>query len=257
MRRTLLLVLAATALIAPAANATPIIWGAHGGFSIPNLRDHGDTELSANYTSRFALFGGGIAEKLLSPAFSLRLELNFAPQGGKREGMQPIQDTSQFPVPPGTPLYADFKTEAKLNYLEFPLLVGWHFGSARQFEAQFGPYGGILLSAKTETSGTSSIYTDPQGNDVLTIPPGYPGEGQPIPPQDFSATTDNKSSLKSFNWGLQGGLSMAQAVPGGVALLEVRGGLGMTDIQKSSADGQNATGVMVVAFGYLWGPKGE
>jgi hypothetical protein len=255
MRRMLLLVLAAAGFTPAVAHAVPLLYGVHGGMTIGSLRSHDGNELSKDYSSRYGLFGGGFAETPLSNAFSLRLELNYVPQGGKRDGMQPIQDTSSFPVPPGTPLYADFKTVAKLNYLEFPLLVGWRFGSARQFEAQFGPYGGILLSATKETSGTSSIYTDPQGNDVLTIPPGYPGEGQPVPPQDFTATTDSKSSLKSFNWGLQGGVSLAQSVPGGTALLEVRGGLGMTDIQKSSADGQNATGTMVVAFGYIWNPE--
>ncbi len=260
MRRLSLLLVAASCLAVPAAYAMPIVWGAHAGASIPNLRSTGgDTELSKDYTSRLAPFFGGFAETPMSRDFTMRLELNFVGQGGKRSGMQPIQDTSEFEnqglVAPGTPLYGNFKTEAKLNYLEFPLLLGYHFGTARQFELQFGPYGGILLSAKTVTSGTSPIYTDSKGQDVLVFPPGYPGAGTPVPPVDFGATTDNKSSIKTFNWGLQGGFSIAQSVPGGAALLELRGGLGLTDIQKSSADGHNATGALVVALGYIWRPE--
>ena len=252
MRRFVLPAVAVALCLASAAQAFPLTLGAQLGSSVPDLRDDGGNELSTGYSSRFAPFAGAFAETPLSPAFSLRLELNLAPQGGKRNGLQPVQDTSQFPVAPGTSLYANFDNQARLDYLEIPLLVGWHFGAGRRFAILGGPYAGILLSAKTVTSGTSTVYTDAQGTQPLSFPPGPPYDGAPFPAVDFGATTNDKSSLKTLNWGLQLGGQMAQSMRGGDLSLSVRGGLGFTDIQRSADDGRNTTGVLVLALGYGW-----
>jgi len=232
--------------IAVEARAAGWNLGLHAGSSIPNLRDNGGGDLSSGYSSRLAPFFGAFAERPWSPALSIRTELNYAAQGGKREGMQPLQDTSQFPVPPGTTLYANFKTEAKLDYLEIPVLVRYHATAAPGLFVDGGPYAGFLLSAKTVTSGSSQVFLDNQGQQ--------PVDSNTYP---FDATTDNKSDLKTFNWGLQAGIGYVHAAGSGVASLEVRGGLGLTNIQKDSANGKNSTGVLVLAAGYGWGAKGE
>jgi hypothetical protein len=241
MRRALLFAAALSCAIVSSTQAGTMIVGLHAGSSIPNLRDNGDNDLSSGYSSRVAPFFGAFAEKSYSPAFSLRAELNYAAQGGKREGMQPLQDTSQFPVPPGTTLYANFKTVAKLDYLEIPILARYHFGGVPGLFVNGGPYAGILLSAKTETSGSSQVFLDPQGQNPAD-PNTYP----------FDATTDNKSDLNTFNWGVQAGAGYTHAIGSGTASLEVRGGLGLMNIQKDSADGKNSTGVLVIAAGYGW-----
>ena len=101
------------------------------------------------------------------------------------------------------------------------------------------------------TSGQSPIYVDPQGAQPLTFPPGSPFEGVPVPAQDFGATTDGKADLHPFNWGLQAGAGYARPVGPGVASLELRGELGLTNIQKHTAtNGKNVTGSLVIALGY-------
>lgn len=246
MRRVL--AVAAVLLCAIAVQSRAATWdfGVHAGSSIPNLRDNGGGDLSSGYSSRLAPFLGAFAGRSLSPAWSLRAELNYAAQGGKRDGMQPLQDASQFPVPPGTTLYANFKTEAKLDYLEIPVLVRYHVSAAPGLFVNGGPYAGFLLSAKTVTSGSSQVFLDSQGQqpvDANTYP--------------FDATTDNKSDLKTFNWGIQAGVGYVHEAGNGIVSLEVRGGLGLTNIQKDSANGKNSTGVLVLAAGYAWGARGE
>ena len=39
-------------------------------------------------------------------------------------------------------------TDYKLNYLTIPVMANWHFGKTRNWYLNFGPYAGILLSAK-------------------------------------------------------------------------------------------------------------
>jgi hypothetical protein len=241
MRRNSLIIAGCMCCLVTAANAGPLTFGVQAGSSIPNLRDKGGGDISSGYTSRVAPFFGAYAEKSMSPEFSVRAEVNYAPQGGQREGMQPIQDTSQFPAPPGTPLYANFKTVAKLDYLEIPILARYHIGAVPGLFVNGGPYMGFLLSAKTETSGSSQVFLDPQGQQ--------PTDGITYP---FDATTDNKSDLKTFNWGFQAGLGLTHEIGAGTASLEVRGGLGMTNIQKDESNGKNATGVLVIAAGYGW-----
>lgn len=246
MRRVLTFTVALLCAIAVQGQARTWDFGLHAGSSIPNLRDNGGGDLSSGYSSRVAPFFGAFAERSCSPTFSVRAEVNYAAQGGKRDGMQPLQDASQFPVPPGTTLYANFKTVAKLDYLEIPVLARYHVSAAPGLFVNGGPYAGFLLSAKTETSGNSQVFLDPQGQqpvDANTYP--------------FDATTDNKADLKTFNWGFQAGIGYVHAIGGGSASLEVRGGLGLTNIQKDSANGKNSTGVLVVAAGYSWGAKGE
>jgi len=39
-------------------------------------------------------------------------------------------------------------TDFKLNYITIPVMANWHFGSTRKWYLNFGPYIGILASAK-------------------------------------------------------------------------------------------------------------
>lgn len=44
-------------------------------------------------------------------------------------------------------------TDFNLNYLTIPVMANWHFGSTRKWYLNFGPYVGILLSAKDSELG--------------------------------------------------------------------------------------------------------
>lgn len=239
MRRTLVMVCVACLAGTP-ATAGSLLVGVQGGTSIPNLRDRGGNEISSGWATRVAPDAGVFLNYGLTDAFSLQTEVSYVAQGGKRDGMQPAPvDPTQFGAPPGTLLYANFKNVAKLDYLEIPLLGVFSVGKERKFSAAFGPYMGILLSAKTVSSGTSPIFLDKSGTQPAA------------PAQNFDATTDNKADLNTFNWGLQGGVSVAQPVGRGRVSLSVRAGLGLANIQKdTAANGKNGTGNVAITLGY-------
>ena len=223
--------------------------GVHGGLSIPDLSGGKDNQLSSNYTSRLAGNFGIQAEWPVYHRFSLQVELNFAGQGGQRNGTQPITNLPpelQASVPPGTYLYADFKNKAVLNYLELPILAKFSWGRTLIFYANGGPYLGYLLHAEEKTKGTSTIYADQKG-DPLTI------QGYPVPPQDFTANTDITSSIKRFNVGITGGAGLALPIDARNKLFfDARFEYGFINIQKSSADGSNNTGNVLLSLGWSY-----
>ena len=153
-------------------------------------------------------------------------------------------------VPPGLNLYANYNNETALNYLEIPLLARYTFdlagtlGLSRVY-VDAGPYVGFLLSAKNTTGGMSSIYLDKSGTPLL-LPPA----GQPLPPLDFTASTDVKSDIQKLNTGITGGIGLARTFGPGDLILDARGAYGLRDIQTDPKNGKNNTGSFVLAVGY-------
>jgi len=230
---------------APPAGASPLIVGLRAGSSIPNLHAGDNNPVSNGWSSRVAFSFGLYAEYAMTPSWSIQPEVNYAPQGGKRNGAQPAPiDPAAVGAPPGTVLYASFDNTAEMNYLEIPVLAKYHFGAARAIYAALGPYIGFLLNAKNVTSGVSQVYLDS-------------GLTQPVSPTafDFGATTNIKSELRSTNWGIQGGVGYGHALGAGRLELDVRGGYGLVDVQKdTAANGKNNTGSLVVTLGYGLSP---
>ncbi|MGH7740786.1 MAG: porin family protein [Candidatus Eiseniibacteriota bacterium] len=229
--------------VASNAHAGPVIVGLHAGSSIPNLHAGDDNPISTGWSSRVAFAFGLYADYGVSESFSIQPEVNYAPQGGKRNGSQPVYfDISTY--------YADYDNTADIDYVEIPVLAKYKIGSARQFYATLGPYVGFLLSAKNVTKGTSQIYLDHALTQPLEISPGTP-----LPPVDFGGTTDLKSDLRSTNWGIQGGLGYGRPLGAGRIELDVRGGYGLVNVQKDTAvNGKNNTGSLVVSLGYGLAP---
>jgi len=205
---------------------------------VPDLRDNGGNDISSGWSSRFAPFGGVWLDDRVASAWSLALEVNLAPQGGKRDGVQPLNDPTSLGFPAGTTAYANFNQEARLDYVEVPLLAVWHLRTPGDLHLAAGPYAGFLVAADTRTTGTSAIWLDKAGTQ------------QAAPPQSFDAVTDAKDGLHPFNWGLQLGVGASQPWMGGELTVDVRGGLGLSNIQKDAIDGKNSTGNLVVALGY-------
>jgi hypothetical protein len=237
MRRLLTLPVLAV-LLAGAASAAPITLGIHGGSSIPDLRDNGGNELSSGWSSRLAPAYGVSVELSAAGPWTLLAEVNVSGQGARRTGLQPLNDPTSLGFPAGTPAYASFKNEEKLTYVEIPVMARYHLPAPFRPTLAAGPYVGFLTSAKNVTSGTSSVWLD-RAQTILATPP-----------VSFDATTDTKSDLRSFNWGVQAGFGAALPYGRGAITLDVRGGLGLTNIQKDSANGKNATGALTVALGY-------
>jgi hypothetical protein len=238
---------------APAAGpAGQIQVGVHGGLSIPNIRGEGDNEFSRGYTSRKGPFFGLFAEFRLTRRFSLRAEVNYASQGGKWDGLQPvIIDLPGLVLPPGVILYADFNNESILDYLEVPVLAELTWGQMPRFFINAGPYVGLLVRAKTITGGMSTIYFDDSRTPLL-LPPDY----QPLPPFSFEAETDSKKDINDLSAGIAGGIGLAIPAGPGELVLGVRFSLGLTNIQVDvESYGKNRTGAVVMTVGYAYTVK--
>lgn len=216
--------------------------GVRSGISVPNLSASGSqtNPLNSGYSSRIgpdeAIFG----EYHLSSSFSLQAMLEYSSQGGKKNGMQ------AFPNPNGdTPpyLYANFKSEAKLNYLLVPILAkyNWKLGSNSPWRlyVDAGPFAGFLLSAHQVTSGSSNIYLDEAGQQQISPSP-----------QSFDSTNNIKDQLNTFNFGVSGNVGFAYHFGKNNIFIEGGGNYGFLNIQKGTANGKNQTGAGTVAIGY-------
>ena len=215
------------------------------GPSVPNLQG-GTNEVSRGYTSRYGPFFGFFADYHVRPHFSLRGELNYSSEGGKRNGMQPIAPDPSLPIPPGMTLYAIFDNEAILDYLEIPLMAELSWGRTTRLFVDAGPYVGILVRAKTVTRGSSLLYVDASGTPFL-VPPEY----LPLPPVDFDADTGIRQDINSMSAGIAGGIGVGTPFGPGDIVLDARFAYGLTNIQKDTElNGKNNTGTLAFTVGY-------
>jgi hypothetical protein len=221
----------------------------HGGLSIPSIRG-GNTVQSQGYTSRLGPFYGISGEWMLSQRFSLCAEISSSSQGGKRNGMQPItaDQVGGLPLPPDLTLYANFRNETIIDYVEIPLMAKFNWGRTWRVFAGAGPYVGFRVRAKTVTSGMSSLYIDSAGTPLI-IPPA----NEPLPPLPFDATTDVKSEIHPINVGITGGVGLSTPFGPGDIILSARFSVGLTNIQKNpEINGKNNTGAAIVLVGYAY-----
>jgi hypothetical protein len=223
--------------------------GARGGVSIPNLTAGGGDQnpLNTGYSSRFGADAGLFAEFKISKLFSLEPMLEYSSQGGKKDGLQALTTPAAFAAlfPAGQApeyLYANYNSEAKLNYLLIPILAkfGWNLKkSPWRIYVDAGPFLGILLSAKQVTSGESELYTDPQGQQPL-----------PAGQQSFNSTDDIKSQLNTINFGISGNIGIKYRFGKNGIFVEGGGNYGFLNIQKGSQNGKNNTGAATASIGY-------
>jgi hypothetical protein len=224
------------ALAGPALGAEKWI-GIHGGPSIPSLQGGNGNPLSEGYTSRYGPYFGVFADYYLTHSFAIRAEVNYSSEGGQRTGMQPVPDPAlaqQF----GQLVFASFKTEQILDYIEIPILAKYSFGGPMHFFVDAGPYVGYLVRAKTETSGVSAPYDEP-GNQLAPMM------------IDFGGTTDIKDSINRWNVGLGGGLGVETQFGPGRVLVDAHFSYGLKNIQRyPDTDGENNTGALEFTLGY-------
>lgn len=231
--------------------------GAFGGISIPNLTAGGsqNNPLNTGYSSRMGADFGVSGSYRFSPLFSLEVRVEYAAEGGKKNGFQALttpDEVAQYfqsqgmTAPPY--LYADYKSAAKLNYLLIPVLanLGWNLGhrSPWRFYIDAGPYFGLLLSAKQITSGSSPLYADP-------------GKTQEIPggAQSFDASSDIKDQLHKTNFGIDGDIGLSYSFGRAAAqsvFIQAGGNYGFLNIQKGTDNGKNHVGAAVANLGYAY-----
>lgn len=225
--------------------------GVRGGISIPNLKagSNNQNPLNTGYGSRLGPDAGIFAEVKFSDLFSLQPMLEYSSQGGKKNGLQAITTPSEIAgmYPPGQAppyLYANYKSEAKLNYLIAPLLAkfGWNLNSSPwRIYVDAGPFVGLLLSAKQVTSGNSPFYADPAGQQAL------PGGSQ-----SFNNTQNIKAQLHRANWGVEGNVGLSYDRGPNTFFIEGGGNYGFRNIQLDAVNGKNNTGAATAVIGYSY-----
>jgi hypothetical protein len=226
--------------------AQNIALGVRGGISIPNLTSGGSDQnpLNTGYSSRLGPEFGVFAEFKFSDLFSLEPMVEYSSQGGKKDGMQAFPNPGAGMPQQPTYLYADFNSEAKLNYLRIPVLAkfGYTFKeSSFRIYADAGPFVAFLLSAKQVTTGNSQIYLDPSGQQPL------PGGSQ-----SFDNTQDLKDQLNSTNFGVEGNIGLNYKFGLNNIFFEAGGNYGFLNIQKGSQNGKNNTGAATIVLGYSY-----
>jgi hypothetical protein len=224
--------------------------GFKAGISIPNLTSGGaKTPLNTGYSSRqgpdFAIF----ADFKISRRFSLYPMIEYSSQGGKKSGLQALTVPSDLiPMfPPGQVpqyLYANYKSEAKLNYLMIPLLAKYEWNLSQtplSLYLNAGPFVSLLLSAKQITRGDSQFYTDPLGQMPLAISS-----------QSLDNTENIKDQLHPLNWGIAGNIGVNYQIDRSKIFIEGGGNYGFSNIQKATENGKNNTGAATVNIGYAY-----
>jgi hypothetical protein len=235
-----LVILLCAAFGAPLAGEMHI--GAHGGLTVPSLTG-GTNPISQGYTSRLGPNFGIFADYAIRGHFSVRAEIDYSSEGGKRNGMQPYYPPEGTPLPPDTPLplYAVFDNETILDYIEIPVMAELSWGNAPRLFAAAGPYVGFLVRAKTVTKGSSLLYADDSGTAL------------PFPEQDFAAETDSRGDINSTNAGIAGGVGFELPYGPGDVVLEAGFTYGLTNIQKDTVlNGKNNTGMLAFTLGYSY-----
>ena len=256
-KKSSFLLLAATILFSNLSDAQNFSLGVRSGLSIPNLTAGGSESnpLNTGYKSRLGPDEAITGEYHLSSLFSLEAMLEYSSQGGKKTGMQAFPTPAEISqeIPGGqapTYLYANFKSDAKLNYLLVPILAkfGWNLSSHSPFRiyVDAGPFAGFLLSAHQVTSGSSIYYSDAQ-----QTPLPY-GLTQMIGTQSFDTTNNIKNQLNTFNFGVSGNVGIAYHFVKSDIYIEGGGNYGFLNIQKGTANGKNNTGAGTVALGYAY-----
>jgi len=249
MQKKPLLLFAFSFFLFNVSNAQNFTLGVTGGISIPNLTAGGSQEnpLNTGYKSRLGPDASIFGEFRVSSLFSVEMRAEYSSQGGKKSGIQ------AFPTPPAMAamfpdgqapqyLYANFKSEAKLNYLLVPVLgkFGWDVkNSPLRIYVDAGPFAGFLLSAHQVTSGSSNIYADKEGMQQLSQSP-----------QSFDANNDIKDQLNTYNFGLSGNVGVAYKLNSSKIFIEGGGNYGFLNIQKGTANGKNNTGAGTLSLGY-------
>lgn len=251
-RNACLPIVCALLLIASDGYSQTLSLGAKAGISIPNLTAGGSNNnpLNTGYSSRLGEDAAIFAELRFSKLFSLQPMIEYAAEGGKKNGFQAFPTPDQIiPLFPSgqapTYLYANFKSEAKFDYLTIPVLAKFQLirssKSPWRLYADAGPFVGFLLSAKQVVSGSSMIYADAAGTQPL-----------PVGTQSLDSTNDIKSELHKTNFGIEGNIGIAYVFGNSRIFFEAGGNYGFLNVQKGTANGTNHVGAAVAGFGYAY-----
>ena len=218
-------------------------------------KQKGYSELSEGFRERLVPYFGISLGKSLSRYFSLKTEINYSLEGGKRTGIQPIDHNLINPRAgfPDTILYASFKNEIKLSYIEMPLLLQFSIDkdeihSRVFYHLTFGPFLALRIKAKRVTSGSGRIYVDSRGTSPLTLK-----DGAELPAQSFESVNNIGEEVKRLNAGIITGLGIGYKYFEHKFFAEARFVKGLINIQsRPDQSGRSKTASLLFSAGYIY-----
>lgn len=242
------------------ARSNDLFIGLKGGISMPSLRaGESQNEWNKNYESRVGPYFGAFAEFPISRYFSFLPEINYAAQGGKRRGVQPMtipaEYLSAFQLAFGTDkdyLFATLNNVSRINYLQVPLMIKFSYPLALQGRlkafVQAGPYIGYLIAAKQLVkSDNLRVYLDAEAKKEIPAN---------LVAQFFGSTIDTaiaaRNDLHKLNAGIQGGAGLSYETGRSRFFLEGGGNYGLFSIQKGEEHGKNNIGAATILAGYAY-----
>lgn len=178
----------AALLFAGTTNAQHVNFGVKGGLNMYTFRDGNQT----NYGARIGFHAGALAHIHLADQLGLQSEVIFSTQGASYDG-------------------TNNSTNFSLNYVNIPVLFQYMFDMG--FRIQAGPQLGVLLSAKSETSGIKSDIKNnfkpidfgvAIGASYLHVPTGFGVDARVN--LGLSQISDISTSPNTWNQGLQLGV---------------------------------------------------
>ena len=232
-------------------NAQYLDFGIKGSWCMPYL-SRGTNEISRDWQSRSVLNFGVFGSTYVSKNISIQIEVNYASQGGQKNGIQPIPEGAIHSWLSGTTLYANFNSIVKLNYLEVPITIKYSFprGSPLTYHFIAGTFLGYLINEHNKTVEISRIFIDQNGNMLMIPDRKNPGQWIEIPAQNFDANMTISQDYNIINFGITCGVGWSQEIRNGSFFLDVRGYYGMINIQKYSANGKNNIRAVELSLGY-------
>ncbi len=193
-----------------------------------------EVENTSGMTSRMGLIAGVGYNINIGDKFSIQPELNFVQKGSKSKS-----NFDEFPYGGG---YIEYRSsdEARLNYLQMPVMFKLTFGDATKVYINAGPSIGFGLNGKgnfktsvyeEDPFGYIFEYTDDRDYKILfkKEPDGYEGVDNYV---------DNRINL-SLQVG--GGVILMEKI-----IIDLRYGIGLTDLYD---DGKSKFRVLQVTLG--------
>lgn len=184
-----------------------------------------------SYDGRGGLYFGVSATRKINRLYAVQAELNYALSGGRKTGLQPVLEENDIPVK-GSILYADYRRDIKLRYLEFPLLLKASLNNGRRLHYYIfaGPQLDVLLSARYTSTGTSRLYLDKTG-----MRPYLLQDGTEAAPYSFAADKIITDRFRPVTTSLTGAAGLCYRVKDRHYTIETRFNMGLMNIRKSES----------------------
>lgn len=226
-----------TALVfAPKISTSQITYGLKAGVGLSNYGVSNNLKEVYTVDSRFVFHGGAMASYRFGGKFGVRAELLYAMKGSKYTNRETVQVMDN----QGNTHTGQFKFEEKLNYIDVPVLFQYRFrGRTVSPYVTLGPEFSFAMGGKFFSRFDSPTFV--QEND----------------PVDLTFGSANADTYKGFNFGLSFGGGAEIDLDGGALIIDLRYGLGLTNMVSSGLSSQKISNRLVsLSFGYMFSGGG-